>query len=337
MAKIANTEQNIIKIIKNFNINNLSPKIFIYGKENLLKKQFVDKIKESVNGDVHFLWGDETSFKELKEIFGSSSLFSNGNVVILWNVDSFVSNLGKDNYKDFVKFIENLNLPDRIILVSLKDKILSKEPFKSLTKVVEIINSPSLTPSAFATSIKKKIEKEGKKIDDETLRYLFSKLKNNLYYAKQEIEKLLIYAKDKENITKEDIDAVVIPKIEENVFAFIDRFFKKDKNAVKIFKNLIETSHHPFEIQSLILTQANKLLMYKTLLEQGKTPEAIFSQMKISYPPQKASIQKLSAYFSKEELINLIKDLYELEIKQKVYYEDLTKSSLNFIAKRVLV
>ncbi len=337
MAKVNNSEQNIIKIIKNFDINQISPKVLIYGKENLLKKQFVDKIKQSSDGDVHFLWGDETSFKELKEIFGSSSLFSKGNVVVIWNFDSFVSSLDKSEYKNFVQFIENINLPDRIILVSLKEKLPAKEPIKSLIKIVDVINSPALTPSAFAASIKKKIEREGKSIDDETLKYLFSKLKNNLYYAKQEIEKLLIYTKDKKEITKEDVDTVVIPKVEENVFAFVDRFFKKDKNAVKIFKNLIETTHHPFEIQSLILTQANKLLMYKTLLEQGKHPDAIFSQMKVSHPAQKASIQKLSAFLSKEELIDLIKELYQLEIEQKVYYEDLNQSSLNFISKRVLI
>ena len=337
MAKVKNSEQNIIKIIKSFDVEKINPKILIYGKENLLKKQFVDRIKQSANADFHFLWGDETSFKELKEIFSSSSLFSKGNVVIIWNVDSFISNLNKNDYQNLVQFVENVNLPDRIVLVSLKEKIPAKEPFKSLINVVDIINSPALTPSAFATSVKKKIEKEGKSINDETLKYLISKLKNNLYYAKQEIEKLLIYTRDKKEITKEDVDAVVIPKIEENVFAFVDRFFKKDKSAVGIFKNLIETTHHPFEIQSLILTQANKLLMYKTLLEQGKHPEAIFSQMKVTHPAQKASIQKLSAFLSKEELIDLIKELYKLEIEQKVYYEDLNQTSLNFIAKRVLL
>ncbi len=336
MAKVNNSEKSIIKIIKNFDIEEIPAKVFIYGKENLLKKQFIDKIRQTTEGDSHFLWGDETSYKELKEIFASSSLFSKGNVVILWNVDSFVSNLGKSEHKSFIQFIENIKLPDRIILVSLKEKIPSKEPFKSLLKIVEVINSPALTPSAFATSLKKKIEREGKSIDDEALKYLFYKLKNDLYYAKQEVEKLLIYTKDKKEITKEDIDAVVIPKVEENVFAFIDRFFKKDKKAVEIFKNLIETTHHPFEIQALILTQANKLLLFKTLLEQGKNPEAIFSQMRIMYPPQKASIRKMSAMLTKEELIDLIKELYKLEIEQKVHYEDLNQTSLNFIAKRVL-
>ncbi len=337
MAKVNSSEKNAVKLIKSFNIQEISPKVFIYGKENLLKRQIVDKIRQATDGDVHFLWGDETSFKELKEIFASSSLFSKGNIVIIWNIDALISTINKNDYKNFLEFIKNINLPDRIVLVSLKDKIPAKEPFKSLIKIVEIIHSPSLTPSAFAASIKKKIEKEGKSIDDETLKYLFSKLKNDLYYAKQEIEKLLIYTKDKKKITKEDIDNIVIPKIEENVFAFIDRFFKKDKKAVEIFKNLMETTHHPFEIQSLILTQANKLLLFKTLLEQGKTPDAIFSQMKIMYPPQKATIQKLSAVLTKEELIDLIKELYKLEIEQKVYYEDLKQTSLNFIAKRVLV
>ena len=53
MAKVKNSEQNIIKIIKSFDVEKINPKILIYGKENLLKKQFVDRIKQSANADFH--------------------------------------------------------------------------------------------------------------------------------------------------------------------------------------------------------------------------------------------------------------------------------------------
>ncbi len=335
-AKTQKEEKNIVKLLKEFNLEELSPRLFIYGKENLLKKQFVDKIKEHTKNDFHFVWGDDINLKLLDEIFASSSLFSAGDTVVIWNVDAFISNLNQQEKKDFIKLVEKISSPNRLVLVSMKEKLLVKEPYKSITSLSEIIHSPNLTPKAFAVSIKKKIEREGKQINDETLKYLVSKLKNDLYYAKQEIEKLLIYTNEKDQITKEDIDAVVIPKIEENVFAFVDRFFTKDKNALKIYMDLIETSHHPFEIQSLILTQANKILTYKTMLKQGKNEHQIFSEMKVNHPAQKATIKKLAKFTTENELIDLIKEMYELEQKQKIFYEDINETSINFIAKRVI-
>jgi len=149
-----------------------------------------------------------------------------------------------------------------------------------------------------------------------------------------EIEKLILYCADKEEITKEDIDKIIVPKFQENVFVFLDKFFAKDKQAVLMYKNLLQTSH-PFELQSLILNYLNKLLIYKTL-QNTKPPEEIFKQLNITHPFQKSSIQKLSKNVSIQDLINAVKSLYKAEISQKVFYGDPEKQSILFVSKFIL-
>ncbi|WP_457623768.1 DNA polymerase III subunit delta [Persephonella sp.] len=329
------TEIKIVQLIKDFNINELQPVNLVFGKEELLKKQLSDKLKAVKGDDIHILWGDETSLNELEEIFSSSSLFSDGNVVVLWDFEGFLKNLKKDSQKKFLDLLRKINSPDRLFLMSDKEKFPSKEPYKSIKEFAGIIVSPPLSPKGFLLSIKKKIENSGKKIDEKSLLYLSKKFKNDLFYAKQEIEKLLNYVADKDEITIDDIDAVVIPKVEESVFVFIDKFFNRDSDAVKIFINLLETTHHPFEIQSLILNQLNKILVFKTLLEEGKPLESIYNQLNIKSPAQKGSVRKLASMLTKDEIINMIKKLYQLEIDQKVYYRDIYDSSVDYIIEMV--
>ncbi len=325
------SEQNIVQLIKKSkNEIELKPVVFIYGFENLLKKQFIEKFK-SKNKDFHFFWGDESHLKDVKEVFSSGALFSEGNEATIWDIDSFISNLNKNEKADFLELLKNLNEPDRIFLVSLKEKPQTKEPFKTILSISTVINSPKLTPKAFEISVYKKLKNAGKEINPEDLKYLVSKLPKDLFSTKQEIEKLILFTEGKETITKEDIDNIITVSPEVSVFTFVDLFFKKSKESISILKKLFSQEIHPFEIQSLILTYANRLLLFKNY-QKKKIPVAeIFAKLGITYKPQQTTILNLSKNLSEEDLIWLIKFLYQLEYKQKVFYEDIHKSLENLV------
>ncbi|NPA51834.1 MAG: DNA polymerase III subunit delta [Aquificae bacterium] len=326
-------EQNLIKLIKNFNIEDLDTINLVYGKENFLKKQLVEKIKTQKNSGFHFFWGDDLQIPQLKDVFSNSSLFSSGDIVIIWDINQFIQKLSKKQLEEFLELLNTVTPPDKLVLVSLQEKIPKKEPYKTILEKANIYTAPSLSSKAFMVSVKKKIEKEGLKIDDDTLLYLLSKLKKDLYHAKQEIEKLIIYTKEKKSIEKTDIDQIVYPKIEENVFSFIDKFFKKEEEVLEIFQALIQTSHHPFEIQSMILTYANRLLMIKTMQKQNIPHENIFQKLGINHPFMKTNLKKLAQNLEENQLIDLIRELYELEIKQKVRFEEPSTSFEEFLIK----
>ncbi len=329
-------EKNIVQLIKNKEIESLSPVSIIYGNENLLKKQFIELLKEKSDKDIHIYWGDEIDLKQLKEVFSSGSLFSNANIAVIYNTELFLENLSKKELERFYGFIEKLKASNNnIIFILNKDKIPSKEPYKTLVKFSEIIVSNKLTPKAFFISLKKKIEGSGKSIDDDTLKYLASKLKNSLEYAKQEVEKLLLYVDNKGKIEKEDIDKVITPRIEENIFSFLTLFFTKDKKSIDSIENILETGYHPFEVQSLILSYVNKALLVYSYKNNGYSLDKAFEKVGIKHPAQKGTFQKILSVRTQDDLINLLKDLYALEINQKLYFEDIEKKLKEFILEEV--
>ncbi len=330
-------ELNIVQLIKKQNIEDLDPIVFVYGSENLLKKQFVDILKKKTEKEIHILWGDEISLEDLNDVFSSGSLFSKGNLGIILESDSFLDKINKKDLERFKSILERIEKGnDQVVFITNKDKIPSKEPYKTIKEKADIVVSGKLTPKAFLISLKKKIEASGKSIDEETLKYLAKKLSYNLQYAKQEVEKLLLYTEGKKEIQKDDIDKVVVPKVEENIFSFITAFFSKEKKSLQMLKNLVSTGHHPFEIQSLIFNYANKMLLIYSEKEKGKSAEEAFNEAGIKHPAQKGTFKKILSYYKKKDVIDLIKELYQLEISQKVYFEDIEKKLEEFVIKRIL-
>jgi DNA polymerase-3 subunit delta len=315
------SEINIVNLLKGFKKEDLKPVTLIYGKEDYLKLQFQKIIKKNFP-DVTVLWGDEITIKELKASLSGGSLFSTENIVLLKNLEGFLKNLNKKELEEFTNFLLKIHEPDRLFIFSNEDKLPTKEPYKTLKISASLVVSKPLSPKGFLSTLEKRIKKEGKKISPEDLRYLAELLKNDLIHAKHEVDKLLLYTKDKNEITREDIEKIIIPKVEENIFAFINDFFLKKEDILKRYKNLIEIGHHPFEIQSFIFNQLNKLLLYIELKNKGIPTEEIFARLGIKFKFQKDQLKNQAEFNKLEELIYLLKSLYKLEIRQKVYYEN---------------
>ncbi len=320
------------QLLKDFNLNQLKPVVIIYGNEPLLKSLILEKIKSLA--DVKVLWGDEIDYRSFKNEIFSKTLFSIEEFLVVRNFDSLIQKVKKE---EVIKDLESIKLPNRVFLLVNLEK-LDTEPFKSLSKSENItfVNAVKLSKDAFLKSLKSKIEKEGKTVSDENLIYLASLLSNNLQIAKNEVEKLLLYTLDKKEITKEDIDNVISPVFEENIFNFLNKFFNKEKEALNIFLNLVENSVHPFEIQSLILSYVEKALNLKVLMEEGNSLEEAFSKVGIYSQIQKITFSKILKMYSKEDLVKLISKLYILEIRQKVFFNDIIQTSTEFILSNIL-
>lgn len=327
-------EIKIQQLLKDFDITKLKQLILICGNEDVPKNLFIEKVKSLL--PVSVFWGDEVDFKTFLNEVGTKSLFQTERVIVIRQFEDFVNKLKKDETNLFLNTLKKISLPIRVIMITSFEKLPSSDPYKTLISIADVIVSNQLSPSGFYTSIKNKLQKEGKTISEEDLKYLVSLLNNDLTLAKNEIEKLILYTADKKQITKEDIDAVITPKFEENVFVFLNQFFKKEKVALKTALNLIENGAHPFEIQSLILSQIEKALYFKSLTDEGLSQEEAFSKVGINAPIQKTNITNILKSRNQKELERMIKNLYSLEIEQKVFYQDPVEKFTEFLLKNLI-
>lgn len=316
------------QFIKEPNISSLKNTVVIYGNDTLLKEMVIDKFKEY--DDFLIFWGDELKFDDFVSNIKVQSLFGKKPSVIVRDASSFFSSLSKEQLSLVLKYLSEMK-NQKVILTFKEEELPKSEFYKKLLEIVDIIICPKLTKQAFISSLKKKLEREGIDIDDKDLEYLSSLLNYDLTVAKPEVEKLISYCKDKGKILREDIDNLVVSVSENTVFEFIDSLFRKDISAVSIAKRLIEKDFHPFQIQTMIINQIEKIFYFKVLISTGLSPEEAFNRLKIQSNIQKINIQKFSKLLSIDELKRIVNLTYQLEINQKVYYKDIEKEFINFV------
>lgn len=316
------------QFIKEPNIQALKNVLIISGNDDLLKDLVLDKVKE-VN-PTFTVWGDEVQFAELLNHLKTKSLFGVQPWVVVRDAGQFVSGLKKDEAQQLLNHLKQLK-DQKVVFVLREAEVPKTDFYKKLSEIADIILCQKLTKQAFLTSLKKKIEREGLKIDEETLVYLANLLNFDLTVAKQEVEKLVVYCRDSGFISKEDVDNLIVSVSESNVFEFLEKFFSKDKDAIMLAKKLMEKDTHPFQIQTFLINQIEKIFYFKVLVAAGVSFEEAFSRIKVASSIQKVNVQKFSKMLSVDELKRLIRLLYQVEINQKVYYKDIEKEFLNFL------
>jgi hypothetical protein len=67
-------------------------------------------------------------------------------------------------------------------------------------------------------------------------------------------------------------------------------------------------------------------------MEAGNSLEEALNKAGINHPLQKANISNILKNLSnKEEMVKLLDNLYNLEVAQKIYYQDINETSKEFI------
>lgn len=320
------------QFIKNPDISNIKDIVVVFGNDDILKGIVLDKFRESIKLEV--FWGDEIDFDRFSTKIKVSSLFGEKPSVAVKSASDFISNLTKQQMKEFIELLQRVS-NQKVIFIFKEDQLPSKDPYKSILQIATFISCSKLSKQAFLSSIKKKFEKEGISIGDENVGYLANLLAYDLSVAKQEVEKLILLCKEKKVIEKEDIDALIVSATESSIFEFLDLFFKRDKSMIKIFENLTEKSFHPFQIQAFLLNQLEKVLYYKMLTANGLGSDEALVKIGITSPIQKNNIVRYSKFMTIDTLKEILKMLYTLEVNQKVYYKDIHREALTFLINTI--
>lgn len=207
------------------------------------------------------------------------------------------------NIDCFTKYINNPS-PDNILIISCskldgKKNIckLVKEKFNCIT----INNDPK-------DFIKKKTKDY--KITYDTINYLIYSVGEDLERIDNELDKLMLYKSDTKEITRNDIDLIVVKKVDDNIFDLIDAIIKKNKKkSLNIYNEMINYGEEVFKI---LISLSNQIrLIYQVKVLRNFHDNDIADILNLKNPRQVYAIrQKISGY-TKEELLDY---LYKLSL-----------------------
>ena len=321
----------ILEYQKDLEKRALKPVNLIYGEEEYLYRNFLDRLRSLYRVEV--LWGDELSKEDLLNRLSEDSLFSlplQKRVLVIREADDFFKKVKDGKYiQTLVKRLKN-SYVFFVVFEKLSVQDLEKEPYKSISAVGDVIELKRVDKRRVRELIKSKLEKEGITIDEQALDFLVSAADHDLLKLKNETDKILLLGK--KHVTLKDIVKISPWEAQANVFDFLDALFTRSKeNAIVSLSSLLRSETQPLQVFAVISNYAIKLYVAHRLIKEGEPVESALQKVDIKHPFQ---INKFKYYLSRTSELSLkifISRLNLTDMRMKVFFENPEKALRNLV------
>ena len=285
----------------------------LYGTEEYLKKLYKNKLKTGIIGDddtmnYTYFEGKSIEIPKVIEVAETLPFFSERRLILIQNSGLFKST---NDLADYIK-----TMPDYCYIVFVESEVDKRNRlYKAVKEVGYVSEMNGMDEKDIQLWVAQLLKRGGKKITRDTLMYFLNKSGTDMEGMVQEVEKLVCYAMDKEVITVEDIDAVCVTQVSNQIFLMIDAIAsRKQRQALDLYYDLLTLREKPMSILFLITRHFNILLQIKELKGQNRNDVA----KKVGVPP--FAVQKYMSQadnFTKQGLIENLKDCAEMEAQVK--------------------
>ena len=287
--------------------------IFLYGQDTYRSRQKLNEIinhykkihKSGLN--LKYFDGKNLSFQDFKDEIRSVSMFAEKKLAVLKN--TFLNKNFKENFlRDSKEFAESKN----IVLFYEEEEFSGDKLFKFLKKHAKSQEFKPLQSQKLKNWVKKGFDDYGIEIREEALEKLINFVGSDLWQMANEIKKLVSYKLKCPNpeISQRDIELLVKPKIENDIFKTIDAIASKNKKqAIELIHKHLERGDTPLYLLSMINFQFRNLLIVKS---------SRFGYEKLKMHPyviQKSTQQ--ARKFNFEELKKIYQKIFQVDLSIK--------------------
>jgi DNA polymerase-3 subunit delta len=291
--------------------------IFLYGPDTYRSRQKLNEIIEHYQKihksglNLKILDLKEGNFQDFQNEVQSVSMFAEKKLIVLKDA------LGNKNFlenflKNSKKFVESKD----IILFYEKGEVPKDKFTEFLKKYGKSQEFQLLNEERLKNWIIKEFESYKVKIEPKALELLISYVGSNLWQMSNEIRKLVNYKRG-EKIKKEDVELLVKPKIETDIFKTIDALASKDKKqALELIHKHLEKGDSPLYLLSMINFQFRNLLITKDLIQKYRSPY-ILSKVTHLHPYIIKKSYSLTQKFTIQELKKIYQKIYQTDLNIK--------------------
>ena len=288
--------------------------IFLYGEDSYRSKRKLEEIilgyKKIHKSGLNLIYIDskESDFKSFYIDFKIMPMFAEKKLIVIKNIFD-----NKNFQEEFLEEADKLeDIKDVIVIYEdcLPDK--RTKLFKLLQKDAKCQEFGCLSPVALKKWITEEFEKNKVKIDSGAIELLSVFVKNDLWKMANEIGKLSSYRAGSV-VKKEDVELLVKPNNENDIFKTIDALASKNKKlAISLLHKHLEEGDAPLYLLSMISYQFKNLLIIKDLQDK-KTPYGAIAKKSGLHPFVVQKSYYLCNQFSMIELKKIYQKIFQVD------------------------
>lgn len=278
---------------------------FLYGEDSYRSKikleEIIEGYKKVHKSGLNLIYIDakEKSFFDFYSNFKITSMFAEKKLIVLKSVFNNIK--FQEEFLEEVKKIEELK---DIVVIYENEKIDQRNKlFKSLEKTSKCQEFNFLQPALLEKWARQEFEKNSVKINPDALAMLLNFAGNDLWHLFNEINKLSNYKKNS-LVKREDVELLVRPGVENDIFKTIDALASKNKKqALDLLHKHLDNGDNSLYLLSMIAYQFRNLLIIKELMDNKKSLSACglhpFVIRKTSYLCSQFSMPQLKKIYRK--------------------------------------
>ena len=294
------------RIAEDIKTGSFASEYLLYGDERYMLKLYLNRLLGALgasddNMNYTKIEGKQAEDKII-EICETMPFFADKRVVLIEDSGFFKEK--SDKLADYFA------KPPEYLIVIFAENAIDKRSrlYKSVAKFDRVIEFKTLDEKDITALVLSELKKNGKKIRKPALETFLNGAGTDYGYISCELEKLISYAGEKEEITEEDIHEICSPQTENRIFDMISDMAAGRKNlALKAYRDLILLKEPPMKMLALMERQFRQLLDIKQLMSMGQGERMIVETLKIHPYAVKKSIP-LARKYKESELREMLEE-----------------------------
>ena len=264
-------------------IEKLKNVYFLYGDEELLMEEALDRLRQLLSSEVdpdfnlEVLDASEVGVEHVIDSAETVPLMSPRRLVIAREVDK----LSRKEQAKLAEYIESPNPATVLVLVAhfprtgeQRDaggirRIEGSEMFRKAREVGDTLKftfGQRGKQQKLESWVRDEFEKREKKVSREAEDALLEMVGRELRDLEDAIERICLYTDDRELITGKDVEQVVVPSAEHGIFEFVDAVADRRRDlSLYLFNRLMRQGESPLRVFNLLLRQFRLIARVKSL------------------------------------------------------------------------
>ena len=227
----------------------------ITSDDSLAAKDKIAEIKKALDPSYDELSYDleDDSIYDVIDELATISLFDNPKFVVVKGAHKIID-MKNGSLKDLYRVMNNLESQNVLVLVFLQNADFKSDVFETLRRYATVIDIriKNIPKDQY---VRKLLENEGFKIDDDALNLLLSYV-DDLYNLKSSVDELICYKINEKRIMAQDVKKMITPPMDDNIYSIIDAVINNDKK--RSFECLNDLKLHSVKSSYVISLLINK-------------------------------------------------------------------------------
>ena len=215
--------------------------------------------------------GTSTQVGEVVDLVNTMPFMSEHRLVLCENTGWLAGESGLSDDK-FTMLTDSLtNIGEDVVFVMCEEKVDKRSKlFKFLSKNGSSEEFAKESEETLKRWIAGYLKNSNKKITAAAAEYLLTEVGNDMTLLSLEMEKLIAWCLERDEVTIKDIDTVCTHQVNGKIFDMITAISEhRQKEALALYYDLLTLRESPFHIQSLLVRQYNNLLAVRDGMDRN--------------------------------------------------------------------